>query len=335
MYSIVTPTSVTAIIRGVPYTVASDHERFAELITAIDNDDNDAAFKIVNAAEEVSKILACFGDVTVFGGHVMWKGETIHNYLVDRLLSTVRSNGNAKPLGRFLERVLENPSRRAVQDLYSWCEKAKMPLTPDGCIIAYKIVNHDFTDCYSGKFDNTPGKVIEVPRNRVDEDPDRTCSYGLHFCSAEYLPAYGPSNKKVVLVKVSPADVVAFPRDYNLSKARCCKYEVLEEIDAATAATFFKDHQGDYYGSEFKVGDLVEACDGTTGVITEIGDYIVVNGDYWNEEDMFLIDDDDRIERIEDQLGLPNTGSLDAINEALGFEPGTSIDRAESQLGLS
>jgi hypothetical protein len=318
MYHIPTPEGVTVISRGIPYTVANDHGRYDELITAINAEDDDAVYTIVTASDEIAAILATFGEVSVFGGHVTYKGEELHNYLVQRLLDTVRNGGNAAPLGRFLERVLENPSYRAVNDLYAWCEKAKMPLTSDGCIIAYKIVNSDFTDCYTSKFDNSPGKTVEVPRSAVDDNPDITCSRGLHFCSAEYLPNYGPSNKKVVLVKVSPADVVAFPKDYNLSKARCCKYEVLEEIDAATAATFFNDFTAEYYDVDDEDFDFDDVDDESATVV-------------------------ERIERIEQHLALNDAGTIvariDAINMALGFDEVepliANLDRAERQLGLS
>lgn len=233
MYHIISSDSVTVVIKGRPYSVTSDHKRYDEIIAAIYDNDEQTVEDII-MAKDVLATLGTYGEVSVFGGHVTFKGEEVHSYLVDRILA---SKTNPDSLANFMNNVMKNPSRRAVQDLYSWCEKAKMPLTEDGHIIAYKIVNDDFKDCFSGKFDNSPGKIVEVERNQVDDNPDHTCSHGLHFCSSDYLPNYGNANKKVVLVKVSPADVVAFPTDYNLSKARCCRYEVLEEVDGQQTFT--------------------------------------------------------------------------------------------------
>ena len=33
-----------------------------------------------------------------------------------------------------------------------------------------------------------------------------------------------------MLLKINPADVVSIPIDYNNSKGRCCRYEVIKEL---------------------------------------------------------------------------------------------------------
>jgi hypothetical protein len=82
-----------------------------------------------------------------------------------------------------------------------------------------------------------------VPRNCVDEDPDRTCSHGLHVCSFDYLPHFSHANGHVVVCKVNPADVVAIPRDYNNTKMRVCRYEVVGEYEG------YYSERGDRYGN--------------------------------------------------------------------------------------
>jgi hypothetical protein len=70
-----------------------------------------------------------------------------------------------------------------------------------------------------------------MDRDDVDPDRNRTCSAGLHCCSQEYLPEFGcGAGNKIVEVRVDPKDVVAVPTDYNNTKMRVCKYEVLREI---------------------------------------------------------------------------------------------------------
>jgi len=77
-----------------------------------------------------------------------------------------------------------------------------------------------------------------MPRDKVDNDRNRTCSTGLHFCSKTYLPAFGGSSGyRVMIVKVSPEDVVAIPSDYKNAKGRACKYEVVGEISHDKAQT--------------------------------------------------------------------------------------------------
>ena len=68
-----------------------------------------------------------------------------------------------------------------------------------------------------------------MPRNQVMDDPNVTCAAGLHFCSIEYLNSMWGHNGHTMIVKINPADVVSIPVDYNNSKGRCCRYEVIAE----------------------------------------------------------------------------------------------------------
>ncbi len=98
-------------------------------------------------------------------------------------------------------------------------------------VVCFKKVRGDYTDIHSGKFDNSPGAINRVPRNMVDEDSERTCSYGLHVCSKSYLPCFGWSpDCRIMQVIVDPADFVAIPRDYNNAKARVSGYKVIADI---------------------------------------------------------------------------------------------------------
>jgi hypothetical protein len=82
-----------------------------------------------------------------------------------------------------------------------------------------------------------------MERMNVDDDPNHTCSAGLHFCAYSYLSSYGSSgNDKVMLVKVNPADVVSIPTDYNNAKARCCRYEVVQEIEHIITEPIYSDY---------------------------------------------------------------------------------------------
>ena len=125
---------------------------------------------------------------------------------------------------------MQNPSHRAVNELYDFLEAGELPITEDGCFLAFKNVRSNYMDIHSGTFRNQVGDVCEMLRNKVDEDKDRTCSYGLHFCSIAYLPHFSDSDGgHTMIVKINPKDVVAIPADYNNTKGRTCKYEVVAE----------------------------------------------------------------------------------------------------------
>jgi len=71
----------------------------------------------------------------------------------------------------------------------------------------------------------------------VDDDQNRTCSASLHFCSRDYLNHFG--GERIVVVKINPRDVVSIPTDYNNSKGRACRYEIVDEIDKEKADEAF------------------------------------------------------------------------------------------------
>jgi hypothetical protein len=142
---------------------------------------------------------------------------------------------NIDPMLLFLENLLQNPSHRAVEGLYRFLERCELPITDDGHFIAYKLVRENFTDMRTGQFNNSVGSVVEMPRSQVDDDPDNTCSVGLHFCSIEYLKSF--HGQRLVAVKINPKDVVAIPRDYNDSKGRCSRYEVIQELPMSLVAS--------------------------------------------------------------------------------------------------
>jgi len=113
-----------------------------------------------------------------------------------------------------------------------------LPITSDGYFLAYKKVRPDFLDIHSGTMNNAPGQVVEMERNEVDDDQNRTCSAGLHFCSQEYLNHFGDSTSRTVIVKINPCDVVSIPTDYNNAKGRACRYEVIGELGVDPADAF-------------------------------------------------------------------------------------------------
>ena len=170
-------------------------------------------------------------DVTISGGQVFFRGAPVHPTLTARMLQLLEEGFDLKPMARFLENLMQNPSYRAIRCLYSFLEFGKMPITEDGCFLAYKAVRPDYKDIWSGTIDNSIGCVVEMPRNAVDEDPTRTCSYGLHVCSFDYLPRFAHANGHVMICKVNPRDVVAIPVDYNNTKMRVCRYEVVGEYE--------------------------------------------------------------------------------------------------------
>lgn len=169
----------------------------------------------------------------VKSGRVYVENEPLPTGLSNILMNLLDTGCNLTPLLKFWDNLKKNPSARSVQCLYSFLEANNCTITPDGYFIGYKAVRNDYMDKYSGKIDNHVGEEPEMDRNKVDDDFEKTCSFGLHVAAFGYAAnSYGSksSGDRLLAVKVNPADVVAVPTDYNNSKIRACKYKVVEDI---------------------------------------------------------------------------------------------------------
>jgi hypothetical protein len=219
--------NVTVVIGNKPHTISKTHITYQKVVDAIKAGD----WETVQSVIEPKKIVLDYGQgrVSIKGETLYWDGEVFNGTLAVRMITMLQEGFTIEPLVMFMENLLENPSKRSVDELYGFLEKNNLPITPDGHFLAYKRVREDYKDCHSGTMDNSPGKVVTMPRYKVDDNKDMTCSTGLHFCSEGYLKHFGGA--RTVIVKINPRDVVSIPSDYDNSKGRACRYEVVGEVD--------------------------------------------------------------------------------------------------------
>lgn len=219
--------SITVFANGKPYTVNRTAKIFNAALEAVKNDDVELFLQVVNTKDTV--VQKSGGKVRIENGNLMFGDRVVTGLISARVFDMMELGLSIDPMLAFIENLMKNPSKRAVDELFGFIEACDLPITEDGHFLAYKRVREDYKDVHSGTMDNSVGKVVEMERNLVDEDKSRTCSAGLHFCSYEYLKHF--SGERIVVVKINPADVVAIPIDYNNSKGRTCRYEVVEEME--------------------------------------------------------------------------------------------------------
>jgi hypothetical protein len=213
--------------------VDSSHPNFSRIKTLVTEGRLAEADKLASVKTAVAKWMQGQSDLALVGNEVQFRGDTVPHLLGQRILDMIEQELPVDSLVAFLSNLMENPSYRAVEELYGFLEVSKLPITDDGHFLAYKAVRSDYTDIHSGTFDNSVGSVCTMPRNKVDEDKNRTCSAGLHFAAYEYASGFGAGrgSSRMMVLKINPRDVVAIPSDYNNQKGRCCKYIVLREVD--------------------------------------------------------------------------------------------------------
>lgn len=222
--------SITIVLDGELSNVNRSHANWDRLVEQLKLRPEERDTAVISSLLSVKKLLQSYvsGDIAVSEDGVTYKGEAIHGYLQQRMIDFFKEGFDLGPWVQFMEKVLQHPDKSVAGDLFKWMEKAKMPLTPNGNFLAFKKVRSDFTDVHSGKFDNSPGNVVEMDRSLCNTNRNQTCSTGLHFCSHGYLSLFGGA--KIVIVEIDPRDVTSIPTDYNLSKGRCCRYVVVDEL---------------------------------------------------------------------------------------------------------
>ena len=223
--------SMAIFLDGKLETVDKEHKHFKSLCDACDNGDIDEVRDIL---QKYNRIVDFFNDGRIKYEHgimyvdVNGENHSVDDALVKRIMAVYDAKEDVAPLLKFVEKLSHNPDYEAIKDVYRFLDHNELPIMEDGDVMAYKKVRADFTDCHSGKFDNSVGKIVEMPRESVEHNRERTCSSGLHFCSRNYLGHFGGDN--IVVVKINPKDIVSIPTDYNNAKGRCCRYEVIEVL---------------------------------------------------------------------------------------------------------
>lgn len=225
-----TDRSVTvANAKGETYTVLSGTPEYSQVIKCIESRNYAALPSTVSKALAINEYSS--GTFTVKGGCLYMNDKMIPTALAEKILEFKAADLPYQPLVNFAKNLLENPSENSVNQLFSFLEKNRHPITNDGHFIAYKTIRADWKDVHSATMDNSPGTKVSMPREGVDPDPNRTCSSGLHVANWEY-PTQHFHGDRLIEVKVNPRDVVAVPNDYNGAKMRVCEYIVMGEIEA-------------------------------------------------------------------------------------------------------
>lgn len=227
---------LSVIIDNTPYSTESSHPNYDQIINALRAREWNKIPDLINVSKAVEQYVAdnkATGNVRVDAEHgiVFYKEEAMHNTVTEQILSMMRDNFPIEPLCKFLDRLMLNPSKKTVDELYRWMAINGMTVDEEGYLIAYKRVQADFTSFHDSKTMNAVGTYVEMSRNAVDDRSENTCSTGLHFCSQAYLPHYCGGSGQVLLLQIDPADVVSIPTDYNSSKGRACCYFVLKALE--------------------------------------------------------------------------------------------------------
>ena len=222
---------ITIFVEGKQHTIHATDSNFASAVTAFEASDWDGLYNILNPAQVFQNLYAKYEQIEVKHGNVYVNDEPISSLIAGRILDFLAKGVDCLPVFKFITKLNLNPSARAVNELYTFLEHKFLPLTDNGNFLAYKALRSDYTDVHTGKFNNSVDNVLEMPRNKVDDNKEVGCSYGFHAGTLEYARGFRPCSGKLVLVEINPADVVSIPTDCECQKLRTCKYKVVAEYE--------------------------------------------------------------------------------------------------------
>ena len=239
---IITRDGASFFIKGTPYTVGTDHPHYDKIIDAARNDDWDSIHPLVNIQTAINDVIqqTNVSDMFIKNGRVVYKHIFLPDDLGDYVINLVQTTRDLTPIIKFMDNLLQNPDHRVFQQLFGFLAYGKNPLTPDGNFLAYKRVNEDFTSVFDRSFKNEVGTTVKLEREKCNNNPEQTCSSGLHFCSKEYLSSF--SGEKIIVLEINPRDVVSIPVDYNNTKGRACGYKIVGELSEVEVKEVLKNN---------------------------------------------------------------------------------------------
>lgn len=206
---------------GQTFTIAKSDVRYAPVLAAIKAGKLDEIPDLVDVKKAYSVSGLLLKDNLLY-----LDNEALPEALSERVLAFQKEQLPFEHLVKFARKLRKNPSYNSREQLFKFLEHNGHPITTEGNFIAYRGVREDFKDMHTGTFDNRPGQVCEMNRQDVDDNPNNTCSRGLHVACYDYAKGFG---RKLVEVEVDPQDVVCVPVDYNGTKMRTCKFKVVVE----------------------------------------------------------------------------------------------------------
>jgi hypothetical protein len=297
MKYIINQTGIVLFMNNKPQKFASSDPKYAAIIAALrlPSDQQEAAINKALEAADVNRNIQSKGfQLNPNTREVSYHGELLPAPLAQKVFSLIEQNLPVTLLEKFWENLKQNPSYNSVRELYDFLSYKELPITEDGCFLAYRGLQDDFYSVSGnlqtkvlqgavnskGQIYNGVGEHIEVQRNCVDDNRENHCSFGVHAGSWDY--ALNWSRGKMVVVKINPKDVVSVPSDYNCQKLRCCAYTVVSEVEVEITSAATDDD-----GNELEDQSFQEEVSNRSEVIRRVQQYLTRKQDQGVEEVSF------------------------------------------------
>jgi hypothetical protein len=226
---LLTRDSITLMIAGDTEVATVDHQNFEAIRQHVLDGEYDEAMSLMNISIGIQNWGQ--GSLQIQDGKILYVGMELTGNLVDRIIEQMMAgDASFERFAKFLSLTMEQESFKTRSRLMDFAAHDKLDIDENGYVVAFKNVRSDYFDKHSHTFRNMVGDAPSMRRSDVDDNHDHQCSAGLHVCSPTYLKGFWGTSGRTMRVVVDPRDFVAIPYDYKDSKARVCKYTVVEDV---------------------------------------------------------------------------------------------------------
>ena len=307
---------INVIWEGKPNIIRASDRRWLKAVDLYKAGQWQEFILLASTEFQVNKAFAAYGDVQLRDGEVFYQDYPIHNTMTQRILEFVDLGLDVQPLICFFDKLMNNPSKRAVDELYTFLEHKNMPITSNGNFLAYKGVQSNYTDVRTGTFSNVVGATLSMPRNRVDDDKEIGCSEGFHAGSMDYAAGFMPQDGHLMVVEINPADVVSVPTDCQCQKLRTSRYKVVDEYKEALTHPVYLSRFVEYDEDDedaFEEDEFISYCENCGDRVEDVCSTCD------NCDDCCFCDDesDEVVEAAPDPLSVAKRQIVDAEGQSL------------------
>ena len=271
---------------GVRHQTTKQNPRWDKILQAIRNDDEAEVIRLIDLKDGLIDFME--GNIMVKGQDIFFGNRPLFGLDVQRIFEFARQELPIRPMLRFLNNKMRNPSWRSIEELYGFLDQKGMPINERGNVIGYKGVQGDYwsisgnpqTVVLQGKTNeqgqilNEIGATIEIARNSACDDHQQCCASGLHVGSYEYAKSWAGCSRqgggRLLEVEFNPADAVSVPSSEKTDKLRVCKYIVRRDCEGLLDNTYYVETEpetdDDSYEAELEREDAECQADYDSGL---------------------------------------------------------------------
>jgi len=140
---IINSNAIVLFLDNKPMKFEKGSNQYAKIIETFDRPEDQQEAAVRKAIEKTAERAEKNG-FKISPEEVSYKGEILPQALADKVRSIHREGLPLNLFEKFWMNIKDNPSASSVRELYEFLAYKELPITEDGCFLAYKGLESDF-----------------------------------------------------------------------------------------------------------------------------------------------------------------------------------------------